>query len=195
MNYGRLIILGTILASCVPFAHADRIYGEVDTNGTATIATTSGVTTIAFGNIVAGHPVGHISGDGQADFSNFSDGTSFNYIATPVTLTVGAITPVQLFSVTENGVTLDFFLTNILDFTVGSASAKGAFDAIGYITETGNPTQTVIDFSLTNSSKGTGSKSFSTSLIAISPEPSSLTLLGTGALSVVGFAFRKRVKA
>jgi len=102
--------------------------------------------------------------------------------------------------------TMKFYITSVEDIEINSGTASkgtpGAFDGVGYVTFSnefvpGTRTlfQEAVEYQLTIN-KGAGQKPFSLSVEATAPsdipEPGSLALLGTGMMSVAGFAFRKR---
>ena len=67
----------------------------------------------------------------------------------------------------------------------------GSFTGEGYVTDTGYA-QTPVTFQLTNSGKGAGEKAFTLDILAPTPEPSSLVLLGTGVMGAAGIFLRRR---
>jgi hypothetical protein len=232
MKFGKMIILGTIFASCVPAALATQVGGELFVTGTGTIlgpAQSPDATSITFSNYGTttgwnNRPRGTIIGDGAGGFSPYTDGTSFFFDflqpamagSTTGTFTFASATeanPVELLQLTENGVQLKVFITNVDDgamvginqigrpghagFVPGTA---GTFFGEGFVTlsndfvsgNSGPLEESDIDFQLTNSGVGTGLKPFSVDIVALAPEPSSLALLGTGIVGVAGVMFRKR---
>jgi PEP-CTERM motif len=234
MKFCKTILLGTILASCVPAALATQIGGELFVTGTGTIlgpAHSVDATSITFSNYgttTGGNtrPRGLVVGDGSGGFSDFADGDSFFYDflkPTPAGSTTGSGTfafesataedPIELLQMTEDGVQLKVFITNVDDGAmVGTANSgsvshhnfvpgtSGTFFGEGYVTlsndfvsgNSGPLDESPIDFQLSNSGVGTGLKPFSVDIIALAPEPSSLVLLGSGIASAAGMMFRRR---
>jgi hypothetical protein len=236
MKFGKMIILGTILASCVPAALATPIGGgEIFVAGTGTIlgpAHSTDATSITFSNYSPtkggnNRPRGVVVGDGTGGFSDYADGEDFFFEflkPTPSTSTTGSGTftfasataadPVELLQMTAaDGVQLKVYITNVdPGAMVGTAQVgtpghpgfvagtAGTFFGEGYVTisddfasgDSGPLAQSAIDFQLTNSGTGTGLKPFSVDITAVAPEPGSLTLLGTGIVSMAGMMFRRR---
>jgi PEP-CTERM motif len=214
MKFGKTFFLGTILASCASAALAtptNYLFGELDASGTAQVTATQ----LIFGNLFGEKPKGATVGQGSDNFSNIGDNTAFLYNFTGVAAKAGppavsavppifdfsslASGPVELFSISDGTATVNFFLTEIDPGSIipGHAkmglipATKGTFTGEGYVTEDGF-INTPVDFSLTNNSTGTGIKAFSFSIVSVAPEPSSLTLLGSGIVSAVGMMFRRR---
>jgi hypothetical protein len=234
MKFCKMIILGTIFASCVPAALATQVGGELFVTGTGTIlgpAQSPDATSITFSNYATttggnSRPRGLVVGDGSGALSDFTDGDSFFYNflkPTPANSTTGTGTftfasatdsdPIELLQITENGVQLKVFITNVDDGAmVGTANSgsfsrhnfvpgtSGTFFGEGYLTlsndfvsgNSGPLDESPIDFQLSNSGVGTGLKPFSVDIIALAPEPSSFALLGSGIVSAAGMVFRKR---
>ena len=234
MKFGKMIFLGAIFASCIPAAFATKIGGDIFVAGTGTIsgpANSLDATAITFSNYGTTNggntrPRGTVDGDGTGGFSDFTNATTFFFDflkPTPADSTTGTGTftfasatdanPVELFQVTENGVQLKVYITNVDPGamvgtnSVGKAGkpgfisgTAGTFTGEGFVTlsndfvsgNSGPLDESAINFSLTNSGTGVGLKPFSVDIEAIAPEPSTLALLGTGMVSVAGMMFRRR---
>jgi PEP-CTERM motif len=232
MNFGKMIFLGAIFASCVPAALATPIGGELFLAGTGTISgpvnslNATSITFSNYGTTMNGNtrPRGVVDGDGTGGFSDFTDATTFFFDflkPDPADSGAGTFTfasatdanPVELLQMTENGVQLKIFITNVDPGamvgtnSVGKAGkpgfvsgTAGTFTGEGFVTlsndfvsgNSGPLEESAINFSLTNSGTGVGLKPFSVDIEAIAPEPSTLALLGTGMVSVAGMMFRKR---
>lgn len=198
MNFTKVVLIGTLLATAAPLALADRLYGQLSVGGTGTISATKIV--FSHTKVMPPRTSPGVVLDSSVDFSAFTLGQTFRYVAgtsgsapaSDVFASNTVATPVLLYTVTESGVTLNLYLTSITSVVVGSASSTGSFTGMGYVTLTGHSGTTAVMFALTNSSMGAGEKSFSAELTAPTPEPNSLALLGTGVVGVAGMMFRKR---
>jgi len=121
--------------------------------------------------------------------------------------------PVLFEIISEGGVTLQIWLTNIdpsvvvgvnptlnpiTHMPILGTGTTGSFSAEGYAVEVGNPSsKTDGTFFLTNFGPGKGEQTFSAEFFgpAQAPEPSSLMLLGTGVLAAAGGLARKKLRA
>jgi PEP-CTERM motif len=162
MKYGRLIVLGGMLAALSTPMFADTIYGTFDGSGQGTIATTgSGSHTVATGLTIGGtigttaggnvRPTGTITTDGTGVFSDFSESESFFYhfiaSGSPGTAffdfsTAGpaGVEFLQANTDPTKGpvTTMKFYITNVQDITINSGGlvggTTGGFDGFGYVT-------------------------------------------------------------
>ncbi len=195
MSFKKVMLLGTLLAATVPAAMATPIlYGDLSGAGKGIISSTA----IKFSNIntvVPKLPKGVVI-DGTAGFSNFTFGTPLFYdFFSPNTFTFAsatATTPVLFLTIHQGSNILNLYLTNIdAGNVVGSPFTTGGFTGEGYVTDTGFA-QTPVTFELTNIGKGAGEKAFTFDIVAATPEPSSLVLLGTGVMGAAGIFLRRR---
>jgi hypothetical protein len=167
MKFMKIAVLGLGLAMSAPLALADRLYGEVDTQGGKAIVTATGVqfgkTVAGSGNkVLSGAPIGTvIDGNSAGGFTEFT-GTAhsltkttpgFQYLSTtattPQTITFASInnsglTGKLLYTIKENTSILKLFLTTVDLTTVVATSPKasnaatGSFSGLGYVVVTGN---------------------------------------------------------
>jgi hypothetical protein len=203
MKFGKIFLLSAVLATATQFAFADTITTAGSESG-------SGITStgFSFNNKVASGPFkGDATGtiSSATDFLSVYSGVGATLYYTPQIsgspsfkfTSVTAGTPLEFYEIISGSDTLKFYLTSLAHFT-GSGSAPGTLTGSGYITVTGITGDIPVFFSLTNTTKGTGAKLFTTDLTtddpitADAPEPSSLVLLGSGVMGVAGTMFRKR---
>jgi hypothetical protein len=222
MKFGKIIVLGGILAVSAPLAFADTI--TFSQSGTDTVSLSS--TGITFKNTggattftdPAGAPGKVVSTSANSSlFSVFTTSSIVKYDPSISGLSNTAMhfdgtgnadapsvgTPIQFLVVTIGGVTMDLFITSTDSHTLGNSTTPAGFTATGYITETGHTGDIPVTFSLTESGPKNGTNpavntftdtitTDSSFTTTVAPEPSSLILMGTGILSMAGIGFRKR---
>jgi hypothetical protein len=185
-NLMHLLIVGSVLVAAAPLALADPITGSLGIAGSDTFSPTS-IDFTSAGTVIS-------ASDSLIAFAGKSvtlDNFSFNSSADGKTL----------FTIVDGKQTLTFDITAI--------TSSGTNSSLGFLNETvagtGILTDTVLkhpgeftptDGTFTISTNQNGSTTFALDASpaappAVTPEPGSLLLLGTGLLSGAGMLFRK----
>ena len=191
-HFVKLLCLGAALAAA-PLAYATPISGQITITGNDTFD----ASTITF--IPGTTQVGTSSGT----MSMFSLNNSVTTIGSLNYAVQTFATPLQIFTTTQSGVTLSYFLSSIYYSNDSTTVVPGTtisvsnltIQGLGYFTETGYE-QTAGTFNLNSQSGITPTISFSDTSFAtpasVTPEPSSLVLLGSGLVSAAGMLIRRR---
>lgn len=185
----KFAALGAVLAASAPLAFATPINGQITITGNDNFDTSS----ISFvqGTAQVGTATGSLS---MFTLNNPVKTTAgFNYA--PATFSA----PIQVFTTSESGSTLSYYLTSITnssDQSFGNNISNLTIIGMGYFTLTGYD-QTAATFDLNSQSGISPTISFSDTSFAVAatPEPNSLLLMGTGLLGAAGLLVSRRRNA
>jgi len=184
-NFGKFLSLGALLVVSA-VAHATAISGSLSTTG----ANTFDQTQITF--TPSTEPVLNATGTlapylpGTAVLSGFSfNSTAIGDTVFSVSKTINNVASVLSFTIDS---------TPILMAGSGSSNVDGSFIVVkgtGVFKETGY-SDTQGTFTLSSTTSGVTSFNMNTTATAVTPEPNSIILLGSGIASATGMVLRRR---
>lgn len=179
----KLLTLGVVVAASASIASADpMISGTVSINGADQYGFSSNS---GFINFTGPANVG-------ADTGTLSALGTCMACVTMTNLNYGTVLPTQVFTVTNNGITVSMELNSIESITQSGSGATNTAELLGLGTlyETGYaPTNGT--YVLTSQGGYNTDVTFSATA-APTPEPNTLMLLGTGLMSSAGALYRRR---